>query len=91
MEDDGLPQSLILTQDIVKIYIDGVLYDGEYIINRDSSSIVLLDTQLESIMNIDPIARHFDLYPEDHDEYIREHGAAYIAKPQTNRITFEWR
>ena len=91
MEDDGLPQSLILTQDIVKIYIDGVLYDGEYIINRDSGSIVLLDTQLESIMNIDPIARHFDLYPEDHDEYIREHGAAYIAKPQTNRITFEWR
>lgn len=91
MEDDGLPKSLILTQDIVKIYIDGVLYDGEYIINRDNGSIILLDTQLESIMNTDPIARHFDLYPEDHDEYIREHGTAYIAKPQTNRITFEWR
>lgn len=91
MEDDGLPKSLILTQDIVKIYIDGVLYDGEYIINRDNGSIILLDTQLESIMNTDPIARHFDLYPEDHDEYIREHGTAYIAKPQINRITFEWR
>ena len=91
MEDDGIPKSLILTQDLIKIYIDGVLYDGEYIINRDSGAIILLDPNLEHIMNVDPIAKHFDMYPEEHDEYIKEHGSAYIAKPRTNRITFEWR
>lgn len=91
MEDDGIPKSLILTQDLIKIYIDGVLYDGEYIINRDSGAIILLDPNLEHIMNVDPIAKHFDMYPEEHDEYIKEHSSAYIAKPRINRITFEWR
>lgn len=91
MEDDGIPKSLILSQDLIKIYIDGVLYDGEYTINRDNGSIILLDTNLEYILNVDPIARHFDLYPEDHEAYIKEHGSAYVSKPQINRITFEWR
>ena len=92
MEDDGIPRTLLLTQDIIKIYIDGVLYDGEYIIDRDNDSIVLLDPDLEHIMKVDPIARYFDMYPEEHDAYILEHnGRPYVARPQTNRITFEWR
>ena len=91
LEDDGIPKSLLLTQDLIKIYIDGVIYDGEYIINKENGSITLLDTQLESIIHIDPIARYFELNPDKHDEYIREYGSAYIAKPQKNRITFEWR
>lgn len=92
MEDDGIPRSLIYTQDTVKIFIDGVLYDGEYSINKDDSSIVLLDPALEQIMKVDPIAQYFDLYPDEHEAYILEHnGKPYVAKPQINRITFEWR
>lgn len=91
MEDDGIPKSLILSQDLIKIYIDGVLYSGEYTINRDNGSITLLDSDLEFILNVDPIARYFDMNPDAYDEYVKEHGSAYIAKPKTNRITFEWR
>lgn len=91
LEDDGLPKSLLLTQDLIKIYIDGVIYDGEYIINKENGSITLLNTELESIINVDPIARYFELNPLAHDKYVEEKGSAYIAKPQKNRITFEWR
>ena len=91
MEDDGLPKSLILTQDLVKIYIDGILYKGEYSIDKNNGSITLLDDHLENILNIDPIAQYFDMNPEAYDDYINEYGKAYIAKPKTNRITFEWR
>ena len=91
MEDDGLPKSLILTQDLVKIYIDGILYKGEYSIDKNNGSITLLDNDLENILNIDPIAQYFDINPEAYDDYINEYGKAYIAKPKTNRITFEWR
>lgn len=91
MDDDGLPKSLILSQDIIKIYIDGILYDGEYIINRDNGSIVLLDTELEFIINTDPIARYFDLHPDEHERYIYEHKTAYVPNPKTTQITFEWR
>lgn len=91
MEDDGLPKSLILTQDLVKIYIDGVLYQGEYSINKNNGSITLLDSNLENILNIDPIAFYFDTHPYIYDNYIKKYGKTYIAKPKTNRITFEWR
>ena len=91
MEDDGLPKSLILTQDLVKIYIDGVLYQGEYYINKNNGSITLLDSNLENILNIDPIAFYFDTHPYIYDNYIKKYGKTYIAKPKTNRITFEWR
>lgn len=91
LEDDGLPKSLLLSQDYIKIYIDGVIYDGEYSINKENGSITLLDSELEAILNIDPIARYFETHPLEYDEYLQEHGKAYIAKPQTNIITFEWR
>lgn len=91
MDDDGLPKSLILSQDIIKIYIDGILYDGEYILNRDNGSIVLLDSDLEFSINTDPIARYFDIHPDEHEQYILEHGRAYVANPKTTQITFEWR
>lgn len=91
LEDDGIPKSLILTQDYVKIFINGIIYTGEYTINRDNCSITLLDTQLESVLNIDPIGRYLELHPDKYDEYILEHGKPYVSKPQANRITFEWR
>lgn len=91
VEDDGIPKSLILTQDLIKIYIDGIIYTGEYIINRDNGSITLLDPDLESILNVDPIAKYFELNPDEYDKYIEENGSAYIANPITNKITFEWR
>lgn len=91
VEDDGIPKSLILTQDLIKIFINGVIYDGEYIINKENGSITLLDSELESMLNVDPIARFFETHPVEYDEYIQEHGKPYTAKKQTDKITFEWR
>lgn len=91
LEDDGIPKSLLLSQDYIKIYIDGVIYDGEYSINKENGSITLLDSELEAMLNIDPIARYFDTHPIAYDEYLQEYGKPYVAKPQTNIITFEWR
>ena len=91
MEDDGIPKSLILTQDIIKIFINGVVYDGEYNINKENGSITLLDSELESMLNIDPIARFFETHPVEHDEYVQEYGKPYTAKKQIDKITFEWR
>ena len=91
MEDDGIPKSLILTQDIIKIFINGVVYDGEYNINKENGSITLLDSELESMLNVDPIARFFETHPVEYDEYIQEYGKPYTAKKQIDKITFEWR
>lgn len=91
LDDDGLPRSLILTQDYIKIFIDGIIYTGEYTINKESGSITLLDPKLEEILNVDPIARYFELNPDKYDEYLQEYNKPYIGKPQTNKITFEWR
>lgn len=90
-DDDGIPKSLILSQDLIKIYIDGVIYTGEYSINRNNYSITLLDQDLQNMLNTDPIARYFDLNPDEHEKYILENGAAYVANPTINEITFEWR
>ena len=91
LEDDGIPKSLILSQDYIKIFINGIIYTGEYSINKDNGSITLLDPDLDSILNIDPISRYFELHPDKYDEYIQEYGKPYVSKPQINRITFEWR
>lgn len=91
LEDDGIPRSLLLSQDYIKIYIDGIIYEGEYSINRENGSITLLDSDLEAIINIDPIARYFETHPIAYDEYLEEYGKPYIANPKTNIITFEWR
>ena len=91
LEDDGLPKSLMLSQDLIKIFINGVIYDGEYTINRDNGSITLLDSELELMLNVDPIARYFETHPVEYDEYLQEYGKPYVAKPQTDKITFEWR
>lgn len=91
MEDDAIPRSLFSTQDLIKIYIDGVIYTGEYIINRENKSITLLDKELDNVLNIDPIARYFELNPLEHEKYILEHGKPYVANPVISEITFEWR
>ena len=91
LEDDGIPKSLLLTQDYIKIFINGVIYTGEYNINRENGSITLLDPNLDSMLNIDPISRYFELHPDKYDEYLIEYGSPYVSKPQTDRITFEWR
>ena len=91
MEDDSIPRSLFSTQDLIKIYIDGVIYTGEYIINRENKSITLLDKELDNVLNIDPIARYFELNPLEHEKYILEHGKPYVANPVISEITFEWR
>lgn len=91
MEDDGIPKSLILSQDYINIYINGVIYTGDYIINRESGCIILTDPILQSTLNIDPIAQYFDINPEAYDKYLNENGKPYVAKPQIDRITFEWR
>lgn len=91
VEDDGIPKSLLLTQDLIKVFIDGIIYTGEYTINKENGSITLLDPELDSIINIDPIARYFELNPLEYEAYLDEHGKPYIANPIINEITFEWR
>lgn len=91
LEDDGLPKSLLLSQDYIKIFINGVIYDGEYIINKENGSITLTDSSLENILNVDPIALYFETHPDEYDEYLAEYGKPYVPKPHKDQITFEWR
>ena len=83
IEDYDLPKSLKDTHDLIKIYINGVIYDGDY--KNTGGTIKLLEP---NILTIDPIYTYFLLHPDTYKEYKKEHGE-YVRKQDT--ITFEWR
>jgi hypothetical protein len=90
VSDDGLPESLLNTKDYVKIYINGVIYDGEYTISRDAGVLILEDSELQSILGVDAMEQYFSLNPTAYLEYQREYGQ-YYPKKISDRITIEWR
>lgn len=97
---DGLPESLIHSNDEVKIYINGIFYGCankdninkelvEIDINR--GEIILKHTDVTSLLNTDPIETYFATNPEEHEKYIQANGKPYYPQIQQNFITFEWR
>lgn len=80
--DYEFPKSLMYTKDIIKIYINGVLYDGNY--TNTNGVITLLDCELEE----DPLYRYLRMNPSAMEEYEEKYGE-YIKYRDT--ITFEWR
>jgi hypothetical protein len=82
IEDYEYPASLSSTKDVIKIYINGVLYDGDY--TNIGGVITLLECDLEE----DPLYKHLRMYPSAMEEYRSKYGE-YIAHEDT--ITFEWR
>ena len=80
--DYDYPKSLSVTKDLIKIYINGVLYDGKY--TNINGVITLLECSLEE----DPLYNHFKMHPSDKEEYEKQYGE-YVK--HTDIITFEWR
>lgn len=88
--DDGLAESMLNTKDHVKIFINGVIYTGEYTISRDAGVITLDDPLIHDTLGVDPIDVYFATHPEAYQEYQEEYGKYYPAKPK-DKVTFEWR
>ena len=80
--DYDYPTSLMYTKDIIKIYINGVLYDGNY--TNSDGVITLLECDLEE----DPLYKYLRMHPSAMEEYESKYGE-YIKHEDT--ITFEWR
>lgn len=100
VKTDGVPESLINSNDEVKIFINGYFYG---VANKDNTNkematidlnrkeITLNHEDYVNYIHTDPIYTHFKLNPDEHDEYILEHGNPYNPQIQENYITFEWR
>ena len=80
--DYEYPKSLSVTKDLIKIYINGVLYDGKY--TNINGVITLLECDLEE----DPLYKQLRMHPSMMEEYERQYGE-YVK--HTDIITFEWR
>ena len=80
--DYDYPISLSNTKDVIKIYINGVLYDGDY--TNIEGVITLLECSLEE----DPLYKYLRMNPSMMKEYEEKYGE-YVKHEDT--ITFEWR
>ena len=81
-EDYEFPDSLLRTKDVIKIWIDGILYTGGYHIQ--GKNIVLEDSPLQ----LDPIKQYFDTHPDTYREWKIKNGEYSYRK---SRVIFEWR
>ena len=81
-EEYDFPNSLIKTKDMIKIWIDGILYTGGYYIK--GKDIVLKNNPLR----LDPIQQYFDTHPDTYRKWKLENGEYSYRK---SRIIFEWR
>ena len=80
--DYDYPASLNNSKDLLKIYINGVIYDGNY--TNMNGVITLLDCDLEE----DPMYKYLKMNPSKMKEYESKYGE-YIRHEDI--ITFEWR
>jgi hypothetical protein len=80
--DYEYPTSLSTTKDLIKIYINGVLYDGDY--TNVNGVITLLDCDLER----DPLYEQLRMQTDLMDKYEKLYGEY---KEHEDIITFEWR
>lgn len=82
INDYDYPQSLNTTKDLIKIYINGVLYDGDY--TNIDGVITLLDCNIER----DPLYEQLRMDSDKMKEYEDKYGEY---KKHEDIITFEWR
>ena len=80
--DYDFPKSLCATKDIIKIYINGVLYDGDYTNNEG------VITLLEHVLDEDPLYAYLKTNLSAMAEYENKYGE-YVKHEDI--ITFEWR
>ena len=83
-----IPDSLMNTADHIKIYINGVYYDGGYALSRAGGikGIKLADP---NALKMDPIYEYFSAHPQDAQKYFETTGQKY--ERAIDKITFEWR
>ena len=83
-----IPDSLMNTADHIKIYINGVYYDGGYALSRAGGikGIKLTDP---NALKMDPIYEYFSAHPQDAQKYFETTGQKY--ERAIDKITFEWR
>ena len=82
-----IPDSLMNTADYIKIYINGVKYEGEYMLIRDGGVKGIRLTSRDALIR-DPLYDYFSMHPKALKEY-EDHYGEYIM--EQDRITFEWR
>lgn len=80
--DYDFPNSLCSTRDVIKIYINGVLYDGDYTNNNG------VITLLEHVLDEDPLYAYLKTNLSAMEEYKNKYGD--YARHE-DIITFEWR
>lgn len=88
--EDGISDNMINTKDLIKIYINGVYYTGEYSIDRDEKTIMLNDPTIQRVIGIDKTEQLFLEQPEKYAQYQEIYGK-YYPKIIKDKITFEWR
>ena len=83
-----IPISLLNTGDYVKIYINGVRYEGEYTFTNSGGirGIKLLES---NALVMDPLYTHLISHAKDLEKYKSTYNKDY--KRQVDKITFEWR
>ena len=83
-----IPDSLVNSADYIKIYINGVRYEGEYELSRaqGKKGIKLLES---NALVMDPLYEYLNMNYDKLEAYNRTYNEAYIR--QKDEITFEWR
>lgn len=89
---DGLPKTILDSKDFIMIYINGLAYGKEYMVDQDKQSIILTNEDVTKCLGIDYLDQYFKNNPEVYLEWQKRHGyIEYTPKPITDKITFEWR
>ena len=87
-----IPESLMSTIDHIKIYINGVYYDGGYVREYEDGKFVIKLTQInESIIKVDPIDDYLKLEIRDSVKRFEYKEKLGLNKKRLDKITFEWR
>lgn len=92
IKQDEIPEDILLTNDSVIIYINGMIYTGDYQLDEDSQSIKLLDLNTTNLLGVDPIYEYFLSHPLEYEKWKQKTGnVEYKKKTINDYITFEWR
>jgi hypothetical protein len=92
-QEFNIPETLMQTADHIKIYINGVYYDGGYERNKDTAGqwYIRLTQISDYFMNVDPIDEYLKLTIRDDVQRFAYKEKLGLNKKRLEKITFEWR
>ena len=87
---DKIPDVLFDSTDFIMIYINGIAYGENYIVDTERKIIKLNNADITNKLGVDPLNVYFQKNPNIYQKY-REKNGEYQAKPISDTVTFEWR